>query len=252
MKQYKNKIQLVKNYRGVWELDTFKGCSYGNNGGCYGICYAAKLAKARGYNFTNVIKREFINQNHFYEIANKLIKIPFIRIGVMCDPSYNWEHTLDIIDKIKPYNKNIVVITKHWNELKDNQLYRLKGLVINTSISALDTKEQREKRLFWYNKLKLYCKKSVLRVNTCKFYDLELKSIQDNLLNKDNIIDNVLRFPKNNTLVKKGIIELKKYKYLQSFAYASKNNPDTYFGFCNNCLDQCGIISTQKKLINFI
>lgn len=58
MKEYKTKIQLVKTYRGVWELDTFKGCSHGINGGCYGICYAVRLAKARGYDFTNVVKRE--------------------------------------------------------------------------------------------------------------------------------------------------------------------------------------------------
>jgi len=247
MRKYKEKIQLVKNYRGVWELDTFKGCINGFNGGCYGICYAAKLAKARGYDFTKVVKRDFVNHNHFNEIAYKLITLPFIRIGVMCDPSYDWEHTLKIIEKIKPYNKNIVIITKHLNELKEEQLIRLKGLVINTSISALDNESQRKKMLFWYNKLKPYCR-SILRINTCNFNDLNLRLIQEDLLINENIIDNVLRFPKSHILVKKNIINVNKHKYLKSFVYASKANPNTYFGYCNSCPDKCGIISYQKNL----
>ena len=44
------------------------------------------------------------------------------------------------------------------------------------------------------------------------------------------------------------IIKVTKYKYLKSFVYASRHNQNTYFGFCNNCLDKCGIISSQKKI----
>ena len=247
MREYSNKIQLIKNFRGVWELDTFKGCDHSLNGGCYGICYASKLAKARGYNFNKVVKREFINGKHFIKITNKLKKIPFVRIGVMCDPSFDWNYTIKIINKIKPFNNNIVIITKHWNELNEKQLPKLKGIVINTSISALDNEIHRDKMLFWYNKLKPYCR-SILRVNTADFNDLTLKNIQEDLLNNENIIDNILRFPKNHILVKNNILNVTKYKYLKSFVYASRHNQNTYFGFCNNCLDKCGIISSQKKI----
>lgn len=251
MRTYKTKISLTKTYRGVWELDTFKGCEQGANNGCYGICYAARLAKARGYDFTNVVKRDFINQEHFIEISNKLKKIPFVRIGVMCDPSHNWEHTLNIVDKIKHYQKNIVIITKHWKELKEEQLSRLKGLVVNTSISALDSEAQRDKMLYWYNKLKPYCR-SILRVNTADFNDSELRMIQDSLLSNENIIDNILRFSKSHHLVKDGIINVTKQKYLKSYIYASKHSDNIYFGFCNNCLDQCGIILSQRKLTGWL
>ena len=159
MKRYLNKIELRKTFRGVWELDPFKGCinSVANDGnGCYGICYATRLAKARGYDFSKVVKRFFISEEHFMQIANQLTKIPFVRLGVMCDPSFDWKHTLDIVDKIKPYQKNIVIVTKHLKELKDSQLGKLSGIIVNTSISALDDKELRNKRLFWYNKLKKY------------------------------------------------------------------------------------------------
>ena len=43
MRTYSDKITLVKNSRGVWDLDTIKGCRYGtetNPNGCYDSCYA--------------------------------------------------------------------------------------------------------------------------------------------------------------------------------------------------------------------
>jgi len=250
MKKYLNKIELVKNFRGVWDLDPFKGCTNAktnNNKGCYGICYAAKIAKSRGYDFSDVVKRYFINNKHFYKIKTKLEKIPFVRLGVMCDPSFDWEHTLNIIDKIRPYQKNIVIVTKHWNILTPKQINRVKGLIINTSICALDSEEQRNMRLCEYNRLKKYCK-SVLRVNTADFNDLELNEIQNRLLNNINIIDNILRFPKNHELVKKGVINIKKYKFLNTFVYASKHNEKTFFSYCDSCLDFCGATRNQYKL----
>jgi hypothetical protein len=251
MRNYNTKITLSRNKRQIWDLDTFKGCEHGINGGCYGICYAVKLAKARGYNFSKVVKRDFINNKNFVEITRKLKRIPFVRIGVMCDPSFDWEHTLKIIERIKPYNKNIVIITKHWKELKEEQLYRLKGIVVNTSVSALDSEEQREKMLFWYNKLKPYCR-SILRVNTSDFNDNNLRLIQEDLLNNNNVIDNVLRFPKSHILVKNKIINVTKHKFLNSFIYASKHKDNIFFGFCSNCLDQCGIPQFQNKLTKWL
>ena len=254
MKKYLNKIELIKTYRGVWELDPFKGCEHSkqNNGnGCYGICYATRLAKARGYDFSEVVKRDFISDKHFLEISKQLKKIPFVRLGVMCDPSFDWKHTLNIIERIKPFQKNIVIVTKHWNTLNNNQLTKLKGLIINTSICALDTEEQRVKRIYWYTKLKKYCK-SILRVNTADFNDVNLQNIQNELLNNENVIDNILRFPKNHILVKTNIINVKKYKYLKSSIYASKHKEDIYFSFCDNCLDLCGVELFQKKLSNWL
>jgi hypothetical protein len=254
MKKYLNKIELVQNYRGVWDLDTLKGCIYSklNNGnGCYGICYAAKLAKARGYDFSDEVKRYFISDKHFLDIVKRLKSLPFVRIGCMYDPSSDWEHTLDIIDKIRHFQNNIVIITKHWNILNDNQLCRLNGLIINTSICALDSEEEIKKRLNEYKRLKKYCK-SILRVNTADFNDIELKSLQDKLLNNDNVIDNILRFSNNHQLVTDKVINVKKYKYLKSYVYASKHNEDTYFSYCYKCLDLCGAEPTQHKLSGWI
>jgi|TARA_R100001530_G_scaffold136375_1_gene116861 hypothetical protein len=251
MKYYLNKIELTKNFRGVWDLDTFKGCinsKLNNNKGCYGICYATKIAKSKGYDFSKVIKRHFISDAHFIKIINKIKKIPFVRIGVMCDPSHNWEHTLKITNKIKNYQENIIIVTKHLNILNSKQLENISYLIINTSISALDKKEEINKKLFWYNKLKYYCKKSILRVCTADFNNIKLLKIQEELLNNENVINNILRFPKNHKLVKDGIININKYKFLNSKVYASKHNEKTYFSYCDNCLDLCGANLTQNKL----
>lgn len=251
MKNYTQKIKLVKNSRGVWDLDPFKGCFYGikyNKKGCYGLCYAAKIAKFRGYDFGKTIYRYFENENQIKNIGRKLqqtsfiegIQPQFVRLGVMCDPSYDWGHTLDIINNIKKYNPYIVIITKHWTELKKEQLYKLQNLCINTSISALDSNSEIKYRLYWYNKLKKYCK-SVLRVNTADFNDKKLKNVQDNLLKNENVIDNILRFPKNHHLVKNNIVNVKKCKFLTSNIYASISNQSTFLGYCDNCPAKCGL-----------
>lgn len=255
MKVYLNKIELTKNFRGVWELDPFKGCTNSvknDNTGCYGICYATRIAKSRGYDFSKVVYRYFINNEHFIEIANKLKNTPFVRMGVMCDPSHDWQHTLSITDKVKPYQKNIVIVTKHLKELEDKDLIRLENLIINTSISALDTQQQRDRMLFWYNKLKDYCKRSILRVNTADFNQNELRSIQDNLLDNEDVIDNILRFTKNHKLVKEGVINVTKCKFLNSETYVSKHNAEVYFGYCDECPDQCGAILAQRKLLGWL
>ena len=251
MAEYTGIISLHHNGRGVWDLDTFKGCSHAVDGGCYGICYANRLARARGYDFSTVVKRDFTNKTHFIYVASKLKQAPFIRIGVMCDPSYDWEHTINIANRIKSFNRNIVIITKHWNELNNEQLSKLKGFTINTSVSALDDSLHRNKMLLWYNKLKPYCR-SVLRVNTADFNSEDLKNIQNNLLNNDLVIDNILRFPLNHPLVNQKIINVSRYMFLGSYIYASKHNKNVFFGFCVDCPDQCGVPSFQKKIIDWI
>ena len=262
MNQYTNVITLFKNGRGLWVLDPFKGCFHGlhsrytgyncglsemfedvdflNFKGCYGLCYANRFAHLRGYKFDKSIKRDFIDEKHLRSIGKQLQKVPFVRLGVNCDPSDNWEHTLSIVEKIRPFVKNIVIVTKHWNELTVDQLSELKGLCINTSIAALDNSFDIAKRLYWYFTLKDYCK-SILRVNTANFNDYKLRQIQNDLLSNDNVINNVLRFNKNHELVKSGIVNIKKYNFLNGQAFASKNDENTYFGYCNECPDQCGI-----------
>jgi hypothetical protein len=255
MNKYNNIITLTKNFRGVYGLDTSKGCFYGmseNKKGCYGECYAAKSAKTYGKYFNNSVLRIFKDVEHVNFIRNQLynIDMPFFRIGVFGDPSENWAHTLKIVNIVSGI-KPIVIVTKHWNTLTKNQLNELLkyDVCVNTSISALDKSEFIKHRLNQYNTLKNYCK-SVLRVVTCKFNINNLQGLifnetQKKLLNNEYVIDNVLRVGLGNYLVKMGIINVEKKNFLSKDAYFSQSNKSTFTGSCKDCPDMCGIYTNK-------
>lgn len=262
MKQYKNEISLSKNGRGIWDLDTIKGCNSGlleNEKGCYGDCYAFKTAKRYGIDFSVSVERKFKDVQHLNQIVRQIEKIdmPFIRIGCSGDPSENWQHTIDVIEKIRTNSqlslfdisskKQIVIITRHWNKLTDKQLEKIKqfNLCINTSVSALDRQELIDSSLFEYNRLKPYCK-SVLRVVTCDFNESNLigrqmAETQRKLLKNKDVIDTVFRPSSKNSFVVDGIINVKKMAFMKTTALVSKFNKKAFLGKCENCLEMCGL-----------
>ena len=262
MKQYKDIISLSKNERGIWDLDTIKGCKSGlleNSKGCYNDCYAYKTAKRYGIDFSKSIERKFENETHRNLIVKQIEKIdmPFIRIGCSGDPSENWQHTINIIKQIKENSqlslfdisskKQIVIITRHWKTLTDNQLNELKkyNICINTSVSALDNERLINKSLNEYNRLKPYCK-SVLRIVSCDFNEQNetgkiMAEIQRKLFKNENTIDTVFRPSSKNEFVLNGIINVKKMGFMKSKALVSKYNKKTFLGKCNNCLEMCGL-----------
>lgn len=263
MKNYKNIITLNKNKRGCYILDTVKGCLVcrDNPGGCYGGCYAKNIASRYGFDFSKPIKRCFIKESkqlyfpgfydtkHINNITKKVenISADFVRIGEMGDPSYDWNHTIDVCNKISLSGKYIVIITKHLKTIPKHLLIDLVKLkvCINTSISALDSAGEIKHRLKQFNLLKNYCK-SVLRVVSCEFnknnYEGFYRSnVQDELFDNKSVIDTVFRPRLNNRFVINKIINIKKIKFLKSSTYASVFNKYTYFGYCNECNDMCGI-----------
>lgn len=262
MKQYKSIIFLSKNERGIWDLDTIKGCESGlleNPKGCYNDCYAFKTAKRYGIDFSKSIERYFENETHRNLIVKQIEKIdmPFIRIGCSGDPSENWEHTINIIKQIKENSQlslfdissknQIVIITRHWKTLTDKQLNELKkyNICINTSVSALDNERLINKSLFEYNRLKPYCK-SILRIVSCDFNEQNetgkiMAEIQRKLFKEENTIDTVFRPSSKNEFVLNGIINVKKMGFMKSKALVSKYNKKTFLGKCNNCLEMCGL-----------
>ena len=268
MKQFKDKITLIKNSRGCYIIDTVKGCSYckENPKGCYDNCYAQSIAKRYKLDFSNPISRkfekekgqlylfDFHDEKHITEIIKQIKKIdmPFIRIGEMGDPSENWEHTINVCNIISSAGKPIVIITKHWKVIPDSLLnsIRMIDLYVNTSISAMDTLQQIRHRLEQYNRLKPYCKSS-LRVVSCDYNidtikGYEMYNIQKSLLKNDLVIDTVFRPSADNPLVINGIINTVKSKFMNNVMLASVNNPKAYLGFCNNCPDMCGVNHVQQ------
>jgi hypothetical protein len=262
MKTYKNIISLSKNERGIWDLDTIKGCKSGlleTVGGCYSNCYAYKTAKRYGIDFSQSIERYFESEQHRQLIVKQIEKIdmPFIRIGCSGDPSENWEHTINIIKQIKESSqlslfdisskKQIVIITRHWNKLTDLQLIELLkyNVCINTSISAMDKEDLIKSCLNEYERLKPFCK-SVLRVVSCDFNEDDeqgklMAEIQRKLFKNDNVIDTVFRPSSKNKLVVDNVINVKKMGFMKSKALVSKFNKKTFLGKCENCLEMCGL-----------
>jgi hypothetical protein len=262
MKKYKSIISLSKNERGIWDLDTIKGCNSGlneNKNGCYNDCYAYKIAKRYGIDFSKSIERNFENELHRKNIVKQIerIDMPFIRIGCSGDPSENWEHTLNIIQQIKENSqltlfdisskKQIVIITRHWKILTDEQLNKISkyNICINTSVSALDNDYLINKSIEQYNRLKPYCK-SVLRIVSCDFNEdnligKQMAEIQRKLFKNDLTIDTVFRPSKNNKFVLDKIINVKKMKFINSMQLISKMNKKSFIGKCENCLEMCGI-----------
>jgi hypothetical protein len=262
MRTYKNIISLSNNERGIWDLDTIKGCKSGlnqNPNGCYGDCYAYKTAKRYGIDFSKSIERNFINESHRNRIVKQIEKIdmPFIRIGCSGDPSENWDHTIDIINKLKnntqlslfdiKSTKQIVIITRHWNQLTDEQLNNLSkyNICFNTSISALDNLELINTSLNQYNRLKKSFK-SILRIVSCDFnldneIGYQMSLVQQSLFKNKNIIDTVFRPTSSNYYVVNNIINVKKMGFMNSTSLVSKYNKKTYLGKCKNCKEMCGV-----------
>ena len=249
MRTYKNIISLSKNERGIWDLDTIKGCESGlleNDKGCYNDCYAFKTAKRYGIDFSKSILRNFENESHKQSIIKQIEKIdmPFIRIGCAGDPSENWEHTINIIKQIRESSqlslfdisskKQIVIITRHWKKLTDKQLIKISkyNICINTSVSALDNDKLINTALDQYNRLKPYCK-SVLRIVSCDFNEdneqgKKMSEIQRKLFKNELTIDTVFRPSKNNEFVTSGIINIKKMSFMKSKQFISKMNKKAF------------------------
>ena len=262
MRTYKDIISLSKNERGIWDLDTIKGCKSGleeNEKGCYNDCYAYKTAKRYGIDFSKSIERNFENEAHKKSIIRQIEKIdmPFIRIGCAGDPSENWEHTIKIIKQIKESSqlslfdisskKQIVIITRHWNILTDEQLNKISkyNICINTSVSALDNNDLINIALEQYERLKPFCK-SILRIVSCDFNEeneigKQKSEIQRKLFKNKSTIDTVFRPSKNNDFVKDGIINVKKMSFMNSKQLISKMNKKAFIGKCQNCLEMCGL-----------
>jgi len=261
MREYSKIITLTQNGRGVYGLDTSIGCKSGlleNPKGCYSECYAARYAKKYGYDFSKTILRKFESDRHKQSIKNKIRKInsPFFRIGVSGDPSENWVHTFNVINDVytdiqfnlfKERKKDVVIITKHWNELTDKQLLNLKkyNICINTSVSALDSESDIGYRLNQYKRLKPYCK-SVLRIVSCDFnknnrIGNELNGIQKELFDNENVIDTIFRCYKKHEYVTTGVINIEEVKFLGKKCNVSKHNKAVHFGRCEKCPDMCGL-----------
>ena len=119
------------------------------------------------------------------------------------------------------------------------------NICINTSVSALDTIEQRSKSVEQYKRIKQYCK-SILRIVSCEFnlsnpIGNYLSNVQDELFLNDGVIDTVFRPSKTNEWVTSGVVNARKEIFNGKPVIASKRNRKTYMGKCGSCKEMCGV-----------
>lgn len=251
-KKYRPVISACENEKGVLDVDSVKGCSdgigrYGERG-CYGECYAKKIADRYGITFQSTSRK--LTPKARKQVFHAVQDFPasWYRIGTAGDPSYDWELTVELCEYLKPTGKMPVIITKHWNELGAVLAFRLADCraVINTSISPLDSDSDREWRLDQFKAMRSYGLKSVLRVVTCQFGDTEngqrMRQIQEFLLSHSPVIDNPLRATKENQLAKAGdIILSRREDAVGGGKTVSLHSQSVFLGRCKDCPDQCGV-----------
>ena len=259
-RKYHDSITASVNAKGCMDVDTVKGCTMGmadKEGGCYHECYAAKIANRYGIAFDHSVSRGFVDRWQHRDILVRQLRahsLTWYRIGVMGDPSHDWDHTLAVIRNLRPAEKTAVVITKHWKTLTDDHLSQLLELdvVFNTSTSGLDTDAQTKHRVGQFERLAHYGIRSVNRVITCEYGDTEWaqerKHRQDYLLTLKPLIDNPLRVSPDNPRVLSGEIRVtRRHDSIGGGTLVSVNDPNAYLGHCSTCPDQCGALDAPLK-----
>ncbi len=246
------------NEKGVLDVDTVKGCTAGMSArpgtGCYGGCYAANIAKFRGYDFAKSVTRTVHTKAQARAIERAVAAAPqgFFRIGVMGDPCHAWEETVRTVEWLCEFARP-VIITKHWRIASDSQLARLIycGAVVNTSLSALDTEAELKHRRREFFRFKLMGGSAVARIVSCDFdadttEGARMIATQKELFTLRPTLDNPLRVPRTHPLVVAGIIRVTRMKDLSTERTISLANKETYVGHCAGCPDVCGITDRQQ------
>lgn len=254
-RRYGEWLTVDINGKGVLDVDTVKGCTAGMNArpgtGCYGGCYANRIAKFRGIDFGTSVVRKLRNAADARHIERVVRAAPegFFRVGTMGDPCHAWEHTVKIIEWLAPF-ATPVVVTKHWMVATDGQLSRLVtcGTVLNTSVSALDTPAElahRERQMARYVAAGGV---SITRLVSCDFNmdtpeGKSMAEVQARLFTLPNVLDTPLRVPHSHDLVQRGIIRVRAVRDLSTMRTMSVVSPDAYIGNCAGCPDKCGLIA---------
>jgi hypothetical protein len=243
------------------DVDTVKGCTLGMraypDGGCYGECYARKIAARRGFDFAVSVSRRFCDREDMATIRRMLNEhaATWYRVGTHGDPCHDWDNTIRVCKSLWPCGKSPVIVTKHWISLADEQIEHMLKLklraVFNTSVSGMDTDAEIAQRVGQMERLRDFGIRSILRVVTCKYGASEWararKERQDYRLSFRDVIDNPLRAPHSNARVLSGDIILTRHdESIGGGKFVSLHCSSAYLGNCATCPDQCGVIESSE------
>lgn len=253
-RQYGPWLTVEVNRKGVLDIDTVKGCSDGMSvypdGGCYGECYANKIARRLRIDFTQSILRQLHTQWHKSTLTRIMGEsgLSWYRVGTTGDPSYNWRHTINILNCLRFMEMTPVIVTKCWREPTDDQIDQLRqlGVVINISVSGMDSDAELHHRLNQRDRFIQMGVRVVTRVVTCAFGSSEwAKSCAEKqayLIRLEPIIDNPLRpSPRNQRVISGDIIVTNRRDSIGGGKTVSLQSAQgVHLGRCETCHDQCG------------
>lgn len=259
--RYGDALTASVNRKGVLDVDTVKGCTFGMRAypakGCYGACYAQSTASHYGFEFPVSVSRRPLPGERA-AIEKKLASHPlsWFRIGVMGDPCHDWELLTEVCEWLHKI-RTPVIVTKHWKVASECHLQRLVdcNVVMNTSVSALDTESELKNRLRQWARFRDHGTRSYLRIVSCKFGSTEWGRDRDTKQKElfaiagDLVIDNPLRIPAADPRVQAGDILVEKHKDLGGQTWVSLENPNTYLGHCSQCPDQCGALPLNPQKV---
>lgn len=259
LRSYRDELTADVNEKGVLDIDVVKGCTMGMAArkahGCYDACYAATIAKFRGIDFSKSVTRKVHSRAQALKIEREVKAAPdgFFRVGTMGDPCHAWQETVETIEWLAPFAVPVIV-TKHWLRATDDQFKRLVacGAILNTSVSALDKRNELKHREREMNRYAEFGGHSVARVVSAEFdtsiaEGARMNAIQERLFELPFVIDNPLRIARTHPLVVAGVIKLTVQKDLNSSRTISIAKADTYVGHCDDCPDKCGLSTTPDN-----
>jgi len=267
MRKFMPILTASVNRKGVLDVDTVKGCAAGMAAhpavGCYGLCYAAKVARFYGYDFSISVSRHISAPDQtVFDYASpygsnavwRTVKhhaLQWFRIGTMGDPCHDWPLTVEVCKWLSPL-RTPIIISKYWHEAPGWALDAMRecGAVFNTSISALDDFNEIAYRIYQHKRAIAHGVKAVFRVVTCRFGDTaagrEKACMQRLILASGEYIDNPLRIPHNDPRVSRGDIIVERRADLGGGSTVSVNDGGAYIGTCAACPDQCGLYPQHK------
>jgi hypothetical protein len=262
VKQYRDLLTVDINSKGVLDVDTVKGCTFGiaahGAKGCYQGCYAAAIAKFRGIDFSKAVVRKVKTWAQAKQIEKRVKAAPlgFFRVGTMGDPCHSWDETVETVSWLSKYARP-VVITKHWQKPSDEHIKALVkgGAILNTSVSALDDKKQLTRRLQQIERYSAAGGQSVARVVSCDFDSTNetgaaMGETQKQLFKLPLMIDNPLRVTQKHEYVAQALIKIRKVQDLIAVRDISMpEGSKTYVGHCNGCTELCGLGMVEDKNI---
>ena len=178
---------------------------------CYGNCTAAEFWKQQGYNFGKKVLNDF-NKEFFISCIKKLpTEQKWLRQGWISDCSFtkeSWNLTAEIASILNDYQIRLLIITKIHSVPEEDILCNLakNKAEIRVSISALDTKEENQKRLKFLNNYRELGGISIPYLMSCKYKNETLADNQrflvDYVIKNDFIAgEHPLRFDRQNKII---------------------------------------------------